>query len=589
MNQTRQAWIWLLALMLGICPLGLRAGVLERALMPGAVSQAHAKIEADCEGCHASFDRTLQPKLCIECHKEVGADLTAGRGFHGRKQAKVCADCHNEHLGLDADIVKLDTKTFDHTLSDFQLLGKHAQAACDGCHLPAKKHREAASTCNGCHAKDDRHDGRLGAKCEDCHDASDWKHVEQFDHSRTRFKLLGAHDKAECKSCHVDSPVSQRLETTCVSCHRKDDSHHGAMGEDCAECHVESDWKTARFDHSKTAFALAGAHRDAACKDCHSKPGDYKAAPTACADCHQKDDQHRGSLGKACESCHDSAKWKPAPRFNHRDTRFSLIGAHAKAVCTGCHQDAAHFRDTARECVDCHLKDDSHKGRNGAKCADCHNASDWKQTLFDHDKATEFALRGAHRSAKCEGCHTQPVDQFKPGRECADCHLKDDKHETRLGRGCADCHQEDDWKTSTYSHDRSRFVLIGKHRSTECGDCHKTQLFADTDRACVSCHRKDDQHRGGYGDDCARCHSARDWSVWDFDHRTTQFALTGAHQRARCSACHQPAVKLAADSDCASCHSRDDVHEGGFGRQCARCHTTTSFREVTALKQGKAP
>jgi hypothetical protein len=35
-------------------------------------------------------------------------------------------------------------------------------------------------------------------------------------------------------------------------------------------------------------------------------------------------------------------------------------------------------------------------------------------------------------------------------------------------------------------------------------------------------------------------------------------------------------VKLA--GDCASCHARDDVHLGQFGRQCQRCHGSVTFK-----------
>jgi hypothetical protein len=31
---------------------------------------------------------------------------------------------------------------------------------------------------------------------------------------------------------------------------------------------------------------------------------------------------------------------------------------------------------------------------------------------------------------------------------------------------------------------------------------------------------------------------------------------------------------------CYSCHSREDIHGGRFGRRCERCHVTTSFEKV---------
>jgi hypothetical protein len=35
-------------------------------------------------------------------------------------------------------------------------------------------------------------------------------------------------------------------------------------------------------------------------------------------------------------------------------------------------------------------------------------------------------------------------------------------------------------------------------------------------------------------------------------------------------------VKL--KQDCLSCHEKDDVHLGQYGRQCDRCHTTTTWK-----------
>ena len=579
------ALVALLLLLVG----NAHAGQLERALMPGAVIKGHQKYEADCELCHSSFDKEQQPQLCLDCHKDVAADVAGNRGFHGRQPETRCKQCHSDHLGVDASIVKLDEASFDHLQADFVLTGKHVGANCEGCHAAGKKHREASSECVDCHRKDDRHETRLGNQCGECHVADAWTTVEKFDHARTEFKLIGAHDKVECKQCHVESPVVKRLAQDCLSCHQEDDPHRGSMGTDCAECHVESDWKTARFDHARTGYVLLGKHRDAECGGCHKVKGEYKNAPSTCIGCHRADDQHRGTLSERCDSCHDSARWKPAPKFDHAHTEFPLLGGHLKAACSGCHVDAAHFADRSKACVDCHRKDDSHKGRNGPKCGDCHDARDWKTSLFDHDKATKFALLGAHRKTTCESCHSGPIETFKPGSTCVDCHAKDDVHKTRLGSDCKSCHAEQDWKDTTYQHDQGRFPLIGGHRLIECQDCHRTQLFADADRECASCHLKDDPHAGRYGVQCARCHSARDWKTWDFNHATTAFALSGAHQRLQCLSCHRVDAGKQLSGECSSCHSKDDVHDGGFGRQCARCHTTSSFTEVAPRVTGNKP
>ena len=82
--------------------------------------------------------------------------------------------------------------------------------------------------------------------------------------------------------------------------------------------------------------------------------------------------------------------------------------------------------------------------------------------------------------------------------------------------------------------------------------------------------------------ECAACHNARDWRLWEFDHRRTSFALDGAHASTACSACHVAAgpgiAKLS--GACNDCHARDDAHHGAYGPLCERCHVTRSFKEI---------
>jgi hypothetical protein len=46
-----------------------------------------------------------------------------------------------------------------------------------------------------------------------------------------------------------------------------------------------------------------------------------------------------------------------------------------------------------------------------------------------------------------------------------------------------------------------------------------------------------------------------------------------------CEGCHKQPPHVAKPSqDCAACHADDDVHLGQYGRQCQRCHVTTTFK-----------
>ena len=249
--------VWLA---LGTSPAAAQA--LEGVLMPGKVIAGHAKYEAECANCHVKFDRAAQDGLCRDCHKPVGADVAAKRGYHGRLEGKSCRSCHTDHKGRDVNIVALDERSFDHAKTDYALRGAHLRSECRACHVAGKKHREASSDCNDCHRKDDKHRGALGPRCAECHTEANWKEA-RFDHSRTRFALTGKHVPATCKSCHADN-VFKGAPLTCAGCHRKDDKQHrGRLGEKCEACHNAADWKdTAAFRHDRdTRFACAASTR----------------------------------------------------------------------------------------------------------------------------------------------------------------------------------------------------------------------------------------------------------------------------------------------------------------------------------------
>ena len=65
-------------------------------------------------------------------------------------------------------------------------------------------------------------------------------------------------------------------------------------------------------------------------------------------------------------------------RFDHARTGFPLTGKHSTLDCASCHKTT--LKDTARECVACHRKDDVHRGRR-PDCAQCHVTSDWSRIV----------------------------------------------------------------------------------------------------------------------------------------------------------------------------------------------------------------
>jgi hypothetical protein len=489
---------------------------LEKLVMPGPVIEAHAKTEGDCGACHARLREVEQRSLCVDCHKDIQADLTAKAGFHGRAPGAYTADCrtcHPDHRGRDADVIGLDPAGFDHELTDFPLRGTHLRVSCDACHASSARHREAVSNC--------------------------------------------------------------------YSCHRDDDAHDGKLGTGCGDCHGEERWAKARFDHDKTKFPLEGRHVEVACGLCHPAQ-QFEHTATDCNSCHQLEDTHLGRFGTKCEDCHTPRGWKSL-RFDHaRDTRFPLRGAHGKVACKSCHTGEL-AQKISGDCLSCHRADDVHRARNGPRCDRCHAEFNWAAETFEHDKMTNFPLKGAHAEVKCERCHTGPMGERKLGTTCASCHEFDDVHGRQEGTGCEDCHNEVAWSHQIFfEHDISRFPLLGIHAVTACEQCHASARFQDAPRDCLSCHAIEDVHLRRLGPGCERCHNPNGWQRWRFDHDTqTSFELHGAHVDLACEQCHRTPVtnRIKLSGGCVGCHTKDDRHRGAFGRDCGRCHRDTSWQE----------
>ncbi len=510
-----------MSLLISICGLSpwgqSRAASLETLLMPGKVTTAHAKIEAECGKCHDRANRPNQLNLCLDCHKPIAADIRDRRGLHGRRDNAAdtqCSACHTEHLGREGQIVNLMAQQFDHARTDFQLEGGHRQVACTSCHKVGKKFSEAPGRCSDCHKSADPHEGKLGTDCAACHATTRWSEV-RYDHAQTRFPLQGHHAEIACTACHAgnhwkDTPMQ------CVSCHATDDVHRTSRGIKCGDCHTQSAWDTAKFDHAK-------------------------------------------------------------------ETGFALLGAHSRATCQSCHVSGRYEDKLPKDCLGCHAAADSHAGRLGVKCESCHDSKAWKPASFDHTRDGKYALEGAHARLACHDCHTAAVAKQKLGKDCIGCHRAKDVHGGKLGRQCESCHGIERWKADLrFDHDLTDYPLVGQHVVVPCEQCHTTRKYKDAAKGCIDCHASTDIHKGGLGKDCARCHSTNGWNLWEFDHEhESGFALTGAHGKLQCSACHrQPAGQVKLGKDCASCHTKDDIHLGQFGRQCSRCHSTISFHRV---------
>jgi len=535
-------------------------------LSPGDLSEAHAHLEGmkRCGSCHKLGNREVAPK-CLECHGEIAAMRTGGRGLHAAGEYGDCVGCHVEHQGRDYDLVHWPggRDRFDHVEAGYPLTGAHARLDCRQCHTakhvtnvgalrsvgkdPGRTFLGLVSACASCH--DDVHRGQFtrdGAArvCTECHDTEVWQPASGFDHARAAFVLTGRHLEVDCVRCHEplpaagSAPPSPRFTglvfASCTDCHR--DPHESALGADCTRCHTTGSWRDIigeGFDHARTEYPLAGRHLDVTCAACHG--GDRrKPAHAVCRDCHA--DAHgavttaRPRLN-ACEECHTVAGFRPA-RFGleeHAQAAFPLWGAHPAVPCLACHEPLA---------------------AAAARAAPYDRASD---------------LAPAH--AACTDCHRDPHGNPPPaaGEDA-----------------CLGCHDESSWRRVAFDHGRTTFPLTGRHADADCRACHgaadgtsEDLPFAGVARDCAGCH--EDVHQGtlaaeGAGTACDRCHVTTDWFAENFDHdRDSRFPLRGGHETVACRACHLPRDGAGArllhykplPVDCRACHANVPDPAGG--------------------------
>jgi hypothetical protein len=313
------------------------------------------KLGADCQQCHSQnawspasgFDHAStrfpltgkhKSSKCKNCHKNIATRAVASSAnqrstdvFAAYKglDFNTCESCHqdvhNAKLGPDCQSChktnawnSLKQGSFDHSRTDYTLLGKHQDVKCQACHKGGVKDAKKLKSdfCADCHT--DSHNGQFarrkdGGVCESCHTESGFR-PSQFTIKRhteeSSFKLTGAHLAQPCPICHVTQKSSQSKQvmrftfedTNCIACHT--DIHLGQFAnsspkQTCVSCHVTDSWYDLIFDHNRDAsYKLEGAHAHTLCGNCHKteRKGKkssgkipfvrYRPLDSACKNCH---------------------------------------------------------------------------------------------------------------------------------------------------------------------------------------------------------------------------------------------------------------------------------------------------------------
>lgn len=274
---------------------------------------AHAAV--GCEICHVGGQFTPLDTACVSCHLPDYQQTTSPDHL-AAGLPEDCTLCHSTSAWVGAG--------FMHELTRFPLTGAHVALTCETCHVGGQ-FTGLDTMCVGCHQDDfnqttspDHLAAGFSTACELCHNTSSWPGAT-FDHSTTRFPLLGAHTTATCTSCHVGDQFAG-TPTDCYSCHSTEyqsvtDPNHTAAGfpTTCENCHGNTTWTGATFDHSFPIYS--GAHTPSrwnSCSTCHTNPSNYSVF--SCLNCHEHSqasmDSHHSGVGGyvyeslSCYSCH---------------------------------------------------------------------------------------------------------------------------------------------------------------------------------------------------------------------------------------------------------------------------------------------
>jgi hypothetical protein len=366
-----------------------------KAWSPAAKAFDHSKTDYKLEGkhasvvcskCHTEFERKEKDKPLLFTTKSFNDCTPCHPSPHSEKFAmRLCNSCHSS----EAWNSQRASGKFNHDLTAFKLVGKHAAVSCEKCHKsgtkssPSKSLRLAHNKCIDCHA--DYHKGEFVAKfnsdCRRCHTTFGFQPATftLAAHNTGRFALNGAHAATPCEKCHTNASDGRKVfhfeNIKCESCHK--DKHGGQFakemaGQSCAACHSTIDWFPKSFDHSKTNFALVGKHAQAKCEGCHKSKNvgvvevtQYRGTPTKCESCHKEVHGRQFAVNSEtnCVSCHQPQGWKLLVFDHSTQSVFALTGAHKRVECRLCHREErrgettfVRYKPMSTKCESCHAQ-----------------------------------------------------------------------------------------------------------------------------------------------------------------------------------------------------------------------------------------
>ena len=276
--------------------------------------------------------------------------------------------------------------TFDHVQTGFPLLGAHAQADCQTCHLQGI-FKGTPRQCEYCHTQGSRIASTFkpanhpvtSLPCTQCHNSQATWGGARFDH-------LGV-VPGTCATCHNGMNATGKM------------NGHVTTTDSCDKCHRTTAWVPAGYDHSRVLTHT--------CENCHvsggmatPRPAPPHAATGFCDDCHTTSawrpaKNHTNAVQGQCFTCHNGTT---ATGTNNSPTpHIPTNTVPAGWSCDACHAYTSPFSITT-------FTHTASKGVLAGGCVNCHsgayvgmNALGMQDTTYNHFTPL---------SGTCDTCHT---------------------------------------------------------------------------------------------------------------------------------------------------------------------------------------
>jgi hypothetical protein len=525
--------------------------------------------------------------------------------------------------------------SFDHAKTGFPLLGAHAQADCQTCHLQGI-FKGTPQQCDVCHTKGSRlaitfkpaKHPKTTRQCSQCHTSTVTWTGARFDH-------IGV-TTGSCAYCHNGSDATGKP------------IKHVVTTKPCDDCHRTTAWLPATFDHfGVAAGSCATCHgvnatgkpnghlvTSASCDTCHStnawKPAgvDHNnpaiVAPGQCITCHgiTSTGQVAGHIptNLSCDACHN----KYPARFGPSTFTHSLAQGVAPGLCGTCHsgfyaaapsnaqgKSKPHI-PTTLSCDACHSQSSgtfsgatfthTTEQMSGNACNTCHSGAYAAAPINAQGLSKPHIPTGA---LSCDVCHsstiafsgaaatfTHTATQMSGGT-CNTCHSGAYAAAPINAQGLISPHiptgslQCDACHTSftafsganlTFTHLASQGVV-----ANQCATCHSGSYAAAPMNASGKL-----QGHVSTSLSCDKCHSINAWKPAIVDHTNPAIVAPG-----QCATCHgvtatgKPNGHVSTSSSCDACHSTTVWKPAGIDHSavvagtCGTCHGISATGQIS--------